>query len=83
MFRISIFEFRNYFMKIVLERSKCIGCGSCAAVCPRFFEMGEDGLSVVKGGQTVGDNMELEVQNPFCAREAGDICPVQIIHLEK
>lgn len=70
-------------MKIVQEHSKCIGCGSCAAVCPKFFEMGDDGLANIKGGQTINSNMELEVQNPACAKEAGDICPVQIIHLEK
>lgn len=70
-------------MKIVQERSKCIGCGSCAAVCPKMFEMADDGLASIKGGQMVGENMELEVEKPGCAKEAGEICPVQIIHVEK
>ncbi|PIZ90306.1 ferredoxin, partial [bacterium (Candidatus Moisslbacteria) CG_4_10_14_0_2_um_filter_36_61] len=31
----------NY--KIKLDKEKCIGCGSCAAVCPEVFKVGDDG----------------------------------------
>jgi len=41
--------------------------------------MADDGLADVKGGQKVGDNMELEIDAPGCAAEAVEICPVQII----
>ena len=34
--------------KIKLEREKCIGCGSCAALCSKHFEMADDGKSHVK-----------------------------------
>jgi len=68
-------------MKIILERSKCIGCGSCAAVCDKFFEMGDDNLSKIKGGAVAGENMELEIAEPGCAKEAAEICPVQIIKI--
>jgi len=68
-------------MKIVQERTKCIGCGSCVAVCPKYFDMAEDGLADIKGGQKVGDNLELEVAEPGCATEAAEICPVQIIKI--
>lgn len=70
------------FMKIKLERNKCIGCGSCVAVCDKYFEMGEDNLSKIKGGQTIGENMELEINEVGCAKEAAEICPVQIIKVE-
>jgi len=70
-------------MKITQERSKCIGCGSCVAVCPKYFDMADDGLADIKGGQTVGENMELEVEAAGCATEAVEICPVQIIKIGK
>ena len=31
--------------KVIQEREKCIGCGSCAALCPKYWEMAEDGKS--------------------------------------
>jgi len=52
------------------------------AVCDKYFEMGEDNLSNIKGGQTIGENMELEINEVGCAKEAAEICPVQIIHVE-
>jgi ferredoxin len=69
-------------MKIIQERIKCIGCGSCEAVCPKFFELAEDGLSSLKGGKPAGENFELEVEDVGCAQQAAEICPVQIIKVE-
>ena len=69
-------------MKIILERQKCIGCGSCAAVCDRYFAMADDGLVSIKGGQISGENMELEAAEVGCAREAAEICPVRIISIK-
>ena len=69
-------------MKIIIERSKCIGCGSCAAVCDKYFEMASDGLASIRCGQMNGENMELEIQEAGCAQEATEICPVQIIKIQ-
>lgn len=69
-------------MKIIQERKKCIGCGSCAAVCPKYFAMSDDGLASIVGGKMNGENMELEVKEAGCAQEAADICPVQIISVK-
>ena len=68
--------------KIKLERDVCIGCGSCAAVCPKYFEMAEDGKSHVVGAekQTIE---ELEIEKIECAETAAETCPVQCIHIEK
>jgi ferredoxin len=68
-------------VKIVLHRNKCIGCGSCAAVCPDFFEMSDDGLSDLKKSATIGDDFILEADNVGCAKEAAEVCPVQIIEI--
>ena len=70
-------------MKIILERPKCIGCGSCVAVCPKFFELAsdDDGLADLKGSTQNGENFELEVAEVDCVKEAVDICPVQVIKI--
>lgn len=68
--------------KIKLEREKCIGCGSCAALCPKYFEMVDDGKShIVNAGK---NNLEeLEITKIECAESAAEACPVQCIHIEK
>ena len=69
--------------KIILEVEKCIGCGSCEAVCSKFWKLGDDGKVQLLGSQPAGDNFELEVKNIECNSEAVEICPVQCIKLEK
>jgi len=68
--------------KIKLEREKCIGCGSCAALCPKYFEMADDGKSHIK--TTVKQDVEeLEISKVECAETATEACPAQCIHIEK
>jgi ferredoxin len=71
--------------KIILERANCIGCGSCTQVCPKFFEMGEDGKSTLKGAAPENEQQiqELQVEDPGCARDAEEVCPAQVIHIEE
>ncbi len=71
--------------KIILQREKCIGCGSCVVLCPKFWKMSEDGKSQLlnsKKNPKTG-NWELEVKDIHCNQDAVDVCPVQIIHIEK
>jgi ferredoxin len=68
--------------KIKLDRQQCIGCGSCAAVCPKCFEIADDGKSHIVGADKK-DNEELEVAKMECAESAAEACPVQCIHIEK
>jgi len=68
--------------KIKLEREKCIGCGSCQVLCPKFFELQEDGKSHIKGA-AVQEIDELETDKIDCAESAAEACPVQCIHIEK
>ncbi len=72
-------------MKIILDKSKCIGCGSCQAVCPKFFELREDGKShLVRENPDLEDEKEkIEVEKVGCANQAAEVCPVQAIQIEK
>ena len=70
-------------MKLIHHRKKCIGCGTCAALCPKYWELAEDGLAKLKGGKTnpkTGDD-ELEIKKVECNQEAAEACPVQIIEI--
>ncbi|MDD5589614.1 MAG: ferredoxin [Candidatus Portnoybacteria bacterium] len=69
-------------MKIILEREKCIGCGSCAAVCPKCFKMVEDGKSSLLNSQKDGQGNEVGECGEDCAKEAAEVCPVQVIKIE-
>ncbi len=68
--------------KIIHERDKCIGCGSCAALCPKYWEMAEDGKSnLLNSTQNAEGNYEIETEIIECNQEAVDACPVQIIRI--
>jgi len=69
-------------MKIKLEREKCIGCGSCQALCSKYFELVEDGKSHIIGAEKK-EIEELEVEKIECAESASEACPAQCIHIEK
>lgn len=69
-------------MKIIIERNKCIGCGSCVQVCPKIFEMKEDGRAGLKKERTKKGRSSKEVlgmEAQGCAEEAAKVCPVQCI----
>lgn len=72
-------------MKIIHEREKCIGCGSCVAVCPKYWELAEDGKSKLLGSKPVpkSKNYEIEIKEIGCNQEAADVCPVQCIRIIK
>lgn len=60
--------------KIKQEHEKCIGCGTCVALCPENWEMHEDGKARPK---------KTEVENLSCNQQAADSCPVLCIHVIK
>ena len=66
---------------IKLEREKCIGCGSCQALCPKYFELQDDGKSHIVGANKQ-DVEELEVEKIECAQQAAQACPAQCIFVE-
>lgn len=68
---------------IIHDRPICIGCGACAAVCPEYWEMSQDGKSDLKGGKKEGEMQKLEVKEVGCNQDAAQSCPVNCIHIEK
>ena len=66
-------------MKIIQEHEKCIGCGSCVAICPKYWEIADDGKAKLTGSE----GGEIEVDKVECNQEAADACPVQCIKIEE
>ena len=72
--------------KILHYKNNCISCGACAAICPEFYEMDEEGIAQLKGSMQVGDHWERNISSEddrVRNQEAADVCPVQIIKIEK
>ena len=70
--------------KVIQQRDKCIGCGTCVAVCSDFWQMADDGKSQLKGAKDTGEGkFELDVEDPGCNKEAASSCPVQVIIVEE
>jgi ferredoxin len=55
--------------KISVNRDKCIGCGACAATCPKSFVMKDGKSSPVKSS----------VDELTCEKAAESGCPVGAI----
>ena len=55
--------------KVEVDKDACIGCGACAAICSKIFEIGADGKSHAKVSET----------DEECVKEAADSCPVGAI----
>ncbi len=60
-------------VKIRYEEDKCIGCGSCAAVCPDNWEL--------EGAKAKPKKTELDEVG--CNKQAEEACPVNCIHVEE
>lgn len=72
--------------KIIQNHEGCIGCGTCAAICPEFWEMDYDkGKANLKGAKISPDKkkqeLEIEEEKIGCNKDAADACPVQVIHI--
>ena len=69
--------------KIKQEHQKCIGCGSCVALCPKYWQMAEDGKSKPVGKDSdLEGNYEFETTELGCNRQAAESCPVNCIYVE-
>jgi len=58
--------------KVEVDKSKCIGCGSCAAICPKVFNMSAEGKAEV---------IIKEIEGLGCAKTAEEGCPVKAIEI--
>jgi len=70
-------------MKIILEQKKCIGCGACAALDPKNFEMKESKAILTDSKKDENDVYEKEAEITNDAQDATDSCPVQCIEIKK
>jgi ferredoxin len=59
---------------LIIDKKKCIGCGTCAALCPEVFVLGQGGFSYVKA---------LPSYENFPIQDAIDGCPNQAISWSK
>jgi len=59
--------------KINIDKKKCIGCGSCEAICPQSFEM-KDGKAQAK---------KQKVDKLTCEKDAESSCPTQAITISQ
>lgn len=59
--------------KIVVDKDKCIGCGSCESIAEEYFKLGEDGKSHVIA--------KYDEKDKDIVKEAIDACPVEAISL--
>jgi ferredoxin len=57
---------------ISVDKTLCIGCGTCAALCPASFKMND-----AEGKAEPATQEQTE-----CAANAKDSCPVQAITVE-
>lgn len=74
-------------MKVSIDRSTCVSCGSCWDTCPGFFEQNTDDSfsQVIEKFRLNGDiaqGMPLPDLED-CTKDAVDLCPVQIIRIEE
>jgi len=59
--------------KITIDKTKCIGCGTCIAIAPKSFRLGSDGKA---------ESIEPPQDGKETIKEAAESCPVQAINLE-
>jgi len=72
-------------MKVVHIKPECISCGACAALHPDQWVMDDDGLAQLVDGVAVNENFErqLTIDDVEDYQEAADVCPVNIILVDK
>ncbi len=64
---------KNKKIKVKINESLCIGCGICVNICPDAFEMGNNGIALVRSSNSA---------NQDCIEKAARSCPKRAIILE-
>lgn len=55
--------------KTIVDKEKCIGCGTCVSLAPKAFEMDDDGKSKVINAEAESSEIDDAITN----------CPVDAI----
>ncbi len=71
--------------RVFIDKSKCIKCGSCVAVCPDVFIFDDEGYSAISEEYRVSSPYTGEIPDflYICAKEASDHCSMYAIVVEK
>lgn len=59
-------------LKVKINHSACLGCGTCVSIAPNTFKLGSDGKSAVKEGSA---------DSPELIKTAVESCPAEAIEL--
>ena len=68
-------------VKITQDQDACIGCGACAAICPKDWAFKGDKAELI-GSKKEGKLFVKVVSDAGCSKEAANACPVQCIKVE-
>lgn len=68
-------------MKVSIDHTKCVVCGSCVAICPEVFEMKDDGTVDVKAEYQGVDITDAELVEKV--KQAMMACPATAIVIEE
>jgi ferredoxin len=60
--------------RVVVDRDRCVGSGSCEALAPDVFEVDDDGILVVHRPEPAGDELS-DVE------DAVQACPTRALSL--
>ncbi len=59
---------------LVIDKNSCLGCGTCAALCPLVFKVGDEGKAeVIDQNADTAENIQTAI----------DSCPVSAIKWEE
>lgn len=71
--------------KVIQNHEGCIGCGTCVALCPKYWEMRDDMKAHLIGGKFDDEKkeyeLELEPSELDCNKDACGSCPVNVIKI--
>ena len=59
--------------RVLVDRERCVGSGTCEALAPDLFEVGDDGVVELLRPDPEGDDAEV--------REAVSACPTSALSL--
>lgn len=66
-------------MKVVVDKTRCVGSGMCTSIAPTFFDLDDDGSLVVKNDGEVDPS---DAQAVTAVEDAVACCPMEALRLE-
>jgi ferredoxin len=65
-------------------RDRCIGCGACAMVCPKYWTIEDDGKAKIKDAETIKnfDRAEVDLEDYNENKLASELCPTNVIKID-